>query len=248
MAAAGDDGPGATLGALLSPHLAELALREPEPTPELEPDPPQRLDEAQLMALIFTSLTDENLRVCEGIDFDRLVILAEPEPDDPEPDDPEPDDPEPEIDEIDEPEPGSPTPTIAASEWVGRTWADGIATVPAELLDRPAPQPAWLELRARAESRPLDTLNLRRLDRATALRHLELFVHACRAKRRRLCRVITGKGVESRAEPVLKRAAIEWCLRADAVLDCAPWLDRHGEWGALILELRAAPGPDRNGG
>ena len=35
--------------------------------------------------------------------------------------------------------------------------------------------------------------------------------------------------------------------RAGRPKAAAPF-DRHGEWGALILELRAASGPDRNGG
>jgi DNA-nicking Smr family endonuclease len=53
--------------------------------------------------------------------------------------------------------------------------------------------------------------------------------------------VIPGKGIDSKAEPVLKRAVIEWCRAPEhGVLGWAPELDRHGEWGAMILELRAA--------
>jgi DNA-nicking Smr family endonuclease len=51
--------------------------------------------------------------------------------------------------------------------------------------------------------------------------------------------VIPGKGIDSKVEPVLKRAVIEWCREHDVVLGWAPELDRHGEWGSMILELRS---------
>jgi len=83
-------------------------------------------------------------------------------------------------------------------------------------------------------------LNLRHLYRADALHHLELFIGVCRTRRLRFCRVIPGKGVHSKAEPVIKRAVIEWCREheRDAVIGWAPEIDQHGEWGAMILELR----------
>jgi DNA-nicking Smr family endonuclease len=84
------------------------------------------------------------------------------------------------------------------------------------------------------------SVNLRHLGRSEALAHLDLHVRLCRNRRVRFCRVIPGKGIDSKVEPVLKRAVIEWCRAPehDAVLGWAPELDRHGEWGAMILELR----------
>ena len=67
----------------------------------------------------------------------------------------------------------------------------------------------------------------------------------CRARGDRWCRVITGKGVESAGEPVLKRVVLEWCVarppRPSGVAHVRAWapeLDVHGEWGALVLRLR----------
>lgn len=185
------------------------------------------------MGLIFAHLDPENPRVCEGIDFDRLVILAPrlPQPQRPAlPGDPELD-PEPAI--TDEPEL-----ELDASDWIGRSWTDDIRPIPAAVLDRPQLSPAQRELLIRARKRVQACVNLRHLNCRDALAHLELQVHLCRDRRLRFCRVIPGKGIDSKTEPVLKRAVIEWCREQDAVLGWAPELDRHGEWGAMILELR----------
>ena len=108
------------------------------------------------------------------------------------------------------------------------------------MLDRPELDADQRALLVRASRRELASLNLRHLGRAEALAHFELFVRACRNRRLRHCRVIPGKGVGSRVEPVLKRAVLEACREpASGVLGWAPELDRHGEWGAVILELRA---------
>jgi hypothetical protein len=235
-----DTEPGVKLAALLEPLLDQLTPAEPEAE-----DPPEptlrRLDERELMGLIFSHLDPENPRVCEGIEFERLMILSERELE------PEQVDPPPEV----APPPSCTTPAMpeqpsreldlqALRAWIGRNWADDIATVPSALLDRPELDAAQRELVDRALERERATLNLRRLHRELALRHLQLFVHACRSQRVRVCRVITGKGVDSRAEPVIKRAVVEWCRGPGrgAVLGWAPQLDRHGEWGTLVLELR----------
>jgi DNA-nicking Smr family endonuclease len=194
----------------------------------------QRLDEAELMELIFAHLDPENPRVCEGIDFDRLVILAQPKLAQPQVDtqefEPEPDEPEPEPDEPDELD-------LDARDWIGRTWTDDIRPIPSAVLDRPQLSPAQRELLTRAR-RVQASVNLRHLDRRQAIAHLELQVHLCRDQRLRFCRVIPGKGIDSKAEPVLKRAVIDWCREQDSVLGWAPELDRHGEWGAMVVELR----------
>ena len=227
------------LSALLEPHvgpLGEAARAREQAEREQAARPPglRRLDEAELMELIFAHLDPENPRVCEGIDFDRLVILA---PDHLQPpmqaEEPEPE-PEPAI--TDEPEL-----ELDASDWIGRSWTDDIRPIAAATLDRPQLSPAQRELLTRARRRVRASVNLRHLGRREALAHLELQVRLCRDRRLRFCRVIPGKGIDSKTEPVLKRAVIEWCRAPehDAVLGWAPELDRHGEWGAMILELRA---------
>jgi DNA-nicking Smr family endonuclease len=228
---------GIRLGSLLEPILHTLEVRQP--APETTPKP-RYLDESELMALIFAHLDHENPRVCEGIEFERFEISARPPP---------------------EPEPSSaaePSPTLEPSQSeapavvpelrleleqrIGATWSDDIAAVPSDWLERPQLSPAQAQLLARAQRRALATLHLRHLDRATALRHLELFVHACQAKRVRWCRVITGKGIGSVGEPVLKRAVLEWCRGPGrtCVLEWAPQLDPHGEWGVLVVRLSSA--------
>jgi DNA-nicking Smr family endonuclease len=246
---ADDDGPlGTKLGELLRPHLDTLTV--PPVEPPRTPEPPlRRLDEGELMALIYAHLDDENPRVCEGIEFERLEVLAEREvahaaersaevetetesiASEPAP-----------------PMPRAPAIDVPAMTWIGRSWTDDIAAVPSEWLDRPQPRPEQLALLRAVESRRLAQLNLRRLARELALRHLELFVRACQANRVSHCRVIPGKGVNSRAEPVLKRALLEWCRGPGRawVLEWAPELDQHGEWGSAVLRLSLQPNPGTN--
>ena len=56
----------------------------------------------------------------------------------------------------------------------------------------------------------------------------------------RIVRVITGKGIGSPGEPVLKAAVVAWCAGegADVVREWAPERERDGCYGALILALR----------
>ena len=238
---------GLNLGALLEPHLPVLgeAVREREQAERAAraqaQDRLRRLDEAELMALVFASLDHDNPRVCEGIDFDRLVILSRDElaarecPDAPEH--------APEHQPAGEAEFELATgpDRVDASAWVGRGWVGDVLPTPAAVLDRPELDRNQHALLTRARRRKLDTINLRHLDRTAAIDHLALFVGACRARRLRFCRVIPGKGIHSKGEPVLKRAVIEWCRdpERNAVLGWAPELDRHGEWGTMILELRS---------
>jgi DNA-nicking Smr family endonuclease len=235
-----DDGDvGIRLGALLQPILHEIEIREPAPEPAPKP---RYLDERELMALIFLHLDDENPRVCEGIEFERFEILLEREVREVETSAAME-----ESVEVLEPDP-EPEPEFARAmrlqleQRIGATWTDDIAAVPGEWLDRPQLRREQAQLLERARRRANATVNLRHLDRATALRHLELFVHACQARRVRFCRVITGKGIGSVGEPVLKRAVLEWCRGPGRtrVLEWAPQLDPHGEWGVLVVRLSSA--------
>lgn len=242
----GNGGPRGELGALLESVVGPLAeaarAREQAEREAAEREAARarlrRLDEGELMALIFAHLDPDNPRVCEGIDFDRLVILAQPqEPETPEPAR-HPTTPAPEP--VGEPELEPAEPELDGDDWIGRSWADDIRPIPAAMLDRPQLSSEQRELLIRARRRVSASVNLRHLNRRDALAHLELHVRLCRDQRVRFCRVIPGKGIDSKAEPVLKRAVIEWCRAPehDAVLGWAPELDRHGEWGAMIVELR----------
>lgn len=242
------------LAAALGPHLDELseaAQARAEAAAEAEREAEEaaatrRLTEAELMPLIFAHLDPDNPRVYSGIDFDRIVICeavasAEPAPglgapgEPVEPPAPEPSEPEP------EPELAAPDPRA----WVGASWSDELGPI-VELVDRPQlsrEQHALLCAAARVE---LLELNLRHRDRRRGLRELQFFVELCRARGDRWCRVITGKGIESAGEPVLKRMVLEWCVArpprpsgTEQVLGWAPEIDQYGEWGALILRLRA---------
>jgi DNA-nicking Smr family endonuclease len=239
----GDDDVGVRLGSLLEPILHTLEVRQPagEPTPK-----PRYLDERELMALIFAHLDHENPRVCEGIEFERFEISIDREPEPSAvPEEPTIEEPEPEL----APKLRREGPSgggealgqlrLELEQRVGASWTDDIAAVPSEWLERPQLSPAQQRLLARSRRHALATVNLRHLDRATALRHLELFVHACQARRVRWCRVMTGKGIDSAGEPVLKRAVLEWCRGPGRtyVREWAPQLDPHGEWGVLIVRL-----------
>jgi DNA-nicking Smr family endonuclease len=201
------------------------------------------------MALIFLHLDDENPRVCEGIEFERFEISArEPGREDNSLERAD-ETSEPMQESIEEQEPEhEPQPELSIAmrleleQRIGATWTDDIAAVPGEWLDRPQLRPEQAQLLERARRRGAATVNLRHLDRATALRHLELFVHACQARRVRFCRVITGKGIGSVGEPVLKRAVLEWCRGPGRtrVREWAPQLDPHGEWGVLLVRLSSA--------
>lgn len=249
-----DDGEiGVRLGALLEPVLHTIAVREVAPEPKPEPKP-QFLDEQELMALIFAHLDHENPRVCEGIEFERFQILSRPadavrtrsavEIDPvaaPPPTQPQLLEPEGEIESEVESE-FTPAMLLELEQRIGAAWADDIATVPSDWLEQPELTAAQQQLLTRARRRALATLNLRRLDRVTALRHLELFVHACQGRRLGCCRIITGKGIGSAGEPVIKRAVLEWCRGPGRkqVLEWAPELDPHREWGVLVMRLSSA--------
>jgi DNA-nicking Smr family endonuclease len=122
-------------------------------------------------------------------------------------------------------------------EWSGRDWHDDVRAIDPALLDRPELDADALALLRRVRSRPLPCLYLRLLDRAAALQHLDVFVTACRSQQARYVRVITGKGINSFGEPVLKRAVLGWC--DEAGLARALELDQQGEWGSLIIDLGA---------
>ena len=232
----------ASLGDLLAPHVDALAEAAAVREQLSDPPPPtlRRLDEGELMTLIFAHLDPENPRVCEGIDFERILVVADDAPSEPvraEP--PAPASPTPP-----QPSPAPPVrPQLRPQDWIGASWVDVVRPVDAALLDRPELGDAQRELLRRARRSPhLSTLVLRHLPRRAALDHLDLFMDLCRTRRDRYCRVIPGKGIDSQREPVLKRAVLGWCGTTGSaqIRGWAPEIDAHGEWGSLVLELRRA--------
>ena len=247
----------AGFAALLGPHLEplEAAAREREVAREAAAKaaarPWRQLDEGELMALIFANLDHDNPRVCEGIDFERLIVVERAPVEEAPVSEPELEDTPSPTPAVDDEASRAPSPTLEAEGWVGASWSDDLGPR-VELVDRPVLDDAEQALlRRAAQIRRLSELDLHELDRREALRHLEFFVELCRASGQRFCRVITGKGVSSSGAPVLKRVVLEWCVAApprpsgrDQVSAWAPELDQYGEWGALILRLRTlSPDP-----
>jgi DNA-nicking Smr family endonuclease len=96
---------------------------------------------------------------------------------------------------------------------------------------------------ARAASREgrLRELNLRLHDRDTALQRIEAQAHRAVEDGLRYLRVITGKGLQSQGEPVLKRALAEWCVAKEVEFTPEPLPD--GTFGSFLLRLpRGAQG------
>ncbi len=75
---------------------------------------------------------------------------------------------------------------------------------------------------------PMPEVNLRRMSESVALSALETGVRG-----RSYVRVITGKGLASAGEPVLKRALVVWCLSHQVAW--APELFSDGSFGSFVL-------------
>jgi DNA-nicking Smr family endonuclease len=138
--------------------------------------------------------------------------------------------------EVPAPAPTGPPPVVAAlreRSWAGGRWRDEPGDIDARARGR--------ELIERARRGPLPTLRLRGLRRDAALELLAAVVARERAAGARYLRVVTGKGLGSPGDPVLKDALAEWCASAEGerLVDAwAPELDRAGEYGAVIVRLR----------
>lgn len=87
---------------------------------------------------------------------------------------------------------------------------------------------------------PLQEITIRGARREVALRQLELMAMQASVTGVRFVRVITGKGLGSAGEPVLKIALVEWCLGhgADLVRGYAPEIQPDGDFGTFILHIR----------
>lgn len=84
------------------------------------------------------------------------------------------------------------------------------------------------------------TLRLRGLDRQGARRQLEDFVVLARHGDLRVIRVVTGKGLGSRGDPVLRPMLARW-LATQAGRVVSGWrydVDVDGEWGSVLIVLQ----------
>lgn len=211
-------------------------LPAPPAPPPPAPPPPRPVTEQDLMAAAFAALATG-----EAIDFAAVRVVARlPRAPRPAPMDapkamPVTTCPEEHVTDAREGAP-EPSPVVAAlreRSWSGAGWRDEPGAIEARARGR--------ELIARARRGALPTLRLRGLRRDAALEQLATFVARERAAGVRYLRIVTGKGLGSPGEPVLKDALAEWCASAEGerhVDAWAPELDRLGEYGAVIVRLR----------
>lgn len=208
-----------------------------------------QLDERELMQMVFASLGSTDSMDWERLEVVELVETVEVEREGERPGDGEGEE---------NSSPGLPAETREVTEadplrslrgrtWAGEAWAD---TFPPGLLPKlPARHAELVERAARAVRVP--RLSLRRLHRGPALAQLRAFVTWARASQVRIVRVVTGKGVGSKGDPVIRPAVLEWVATegAEAVVRWAPEPDRgrhpgvldpEGDFGVLLLELRSS--------
>jgi len=127
--------------------------------------------------------------------------------------------------------------------WAPAGWSDAPLQPPA---DRAALSDEERRIITAARRSSPPTLRLRGLRRSAALEALCDFVSLHHAAGRRYVRVVTGKGIGSPGEPVLKHSFVAWCAGEGAlwVRGYAPDRDMSLEFGAFILALRR-PGKAR---
>lgn len=202
----------------------------PAPPPPAPP-PPRLVTEQDLMAAAFAALATG-----DALDFTAVRVVARL-PREPRPAPVPQDMPVAPCPEVPRPQPPpEPPPVVAAlreRSWAGTRWRDEPGDLAARTRGR--------ELIERARRGPLPTLKLRGLRRDAALELLAAVIPRERAAGTRYVRIVTGKGLGSPGDPVLKDTLAEWCASAEGephVDAWAPELDRTGEYGAVIVRLR----------
>lgn len=216
-------------------------LPEAPPPPPPPPPPPRVVTESELMAAAFAALASG-----DAIDFAAIEVRTRrsaperapprpsPPPERPLERPPAPCPPK----QVPEDSPPSAPGLVAALQgraWAGAGWRDD------PNAPFPDPDAAQRSLLARARRGELPTLKIRGLRREPALAAVASFVALHRAAGRRYVRVVTGKGLGSPGEPVLKEALAAWCASSAGeahVQAWAPEREAGGEFGAVILQLR----------
>ncbi len=224
-----------TAGAFVHRLRAQLAhVQLPAP---VEPPPPIReVTEAELMELAYTAIATG-----EPLDLDTIIELpvAQPTP-------PRFPDPAPAPDSPPQVSPPPPTPKLSldrieGAAFAGKSWQDQLPAALLHLHNQPLTAPQQSLLRKAAKAAVVPELNIRQLPRVRALERVAAFVGQQRLLGVRYIRVITGKGLSSRGDPVLKPAVIAYCEGPgrESIVAWAPERDRQGAFGSLILRLRS---------
>jgi DNA-nicking Smr family endonuclease len=91
------------------------------------------------------------------------------------------------------------------------------------------------DARKAARERGLKEISVRLQAREAALQTVEVQLRGCAESGLRILRVITGKGLGSSGEPVLKRALVEWCEGMGVVY--APEFLPDGTFGSFVLRV-----------
>lgn len=236
-----------------------LAAPEPEEPP---PPPPPTWTEAEVMAAAFAALAGGNELDLRGV---RIVTARPPRPPATAPAGAAQELPVPE-DRRAPPASGSPRAAPVPEDRSEAAVPEDRCALPpdapgslraaaAALRGRPWQGPGWRDspghgagptdaaqrdVLARARHHSVPTLTIRGQRREPAIAAVAAFVGLHRAAGRRYVRVVTGKGLGSAGDPVLKLALDEWCRGPGEpeVSAWAPERDRDGDYGAVVLRLR----------
>jgi DNA-nicking Smr family endonuclease len=132
---------------------------------------------------------------------------------------------------------------LSQKEWAGAAWR-----TEAQLAALSADELKYLEmttehrelLRRSRASGHMRVLNIRRFRLRDAKGEVDAFVRECARSNQRFARIVHGKGRQSKDVAILKPEVVKWCEGEGApwVLSWAPEVDRSGQFGSLVVELR----------
>ncbi len=132
---------------------------------------------------------------------------------------------------------------LSQKEWSGAAWRTesqlaGLSADELKFLDM-TPDHQELLRRSRVAGK-MRVLNIRRFRLRDARGELDAFVRECVRERQQFARVVHGKGRQSKDVAVLKPAVVQWCEGEGSawVLAWAPEVDRSGQFGSLVIEIR----------
>lgn len=91
----------------------------------------------------------------------------------------------------------------------------------------------------RARHQQVLEINVRGDTVEDALRQVELFVHQQWKERARFCRIVHGRGLRSKGDPVLKPAILRWLEGPGFryIRGYAPETNNAGDYGSVVVEL-----------
>lgn len=132
---------------------------------------------------------------------------------------------------------------LSQKDWAGAGWRteSQLAALSAEELKYLEMTQEHRELLRRSRvAGKMHVLNIRRLRLRDAKGEVEAFVRERVRSRSRFARIVHGKGLQSKDVAVLKPEVIKWCEGEGStwVLAWAPEVDRSGQFGSLVIELR----------